>query len=310
MPAHTHLIISFANNPSEEAATALKGLHLPHLSRLLRDWSASKPDIADEETLSPPHERALAQAWGWTGAPGTWPFAAHAAHQDHIEVTDRAWGLMTPAHWHLARDHAILLDPDELKLDDLESRAFFELVRELFESEGFVVAFGGAMRWYLAHESLHQFPCASMDRAIGRPVDLWQLSSPPARLIRRLQNEVQMLLYRSPLNESREARGELAVNSFWLSGCGRYQPCMSTSVQYIDALRKPALQQNWPAWCAAWQDLDASLLREFSLQADATLTLCGERGSRSFQPQGSTFWQRYASWLRRPLSPYHILEGL
>lgn len=310
MLGHTHLIISFANNSSEDAATALKGLHLPHLSRLLHCWAESHLDMADDDTLSPPHERALARARGWVGAPGTWPFAAHAAHQDKIDVAHGAWGLMTPAHWHLSRDHAILLDPDELTLDESESRAFFELIRERFESEGFQVAFGGATRWYLGHESLHQLPCASIDRAIGRPVNLWLPSGPAARLIRRLQNEVQMLLYRSPLNESREAQGRLAVNSFWLSGCGRYQPCAPHSVHYIDSLRKPALQENWPAWCAAWQALDAGLLHEFSLQAEATLTLCGERGALSFQPQRPNPWQRCMSWLRRPLSPFQILGDL
>ncbi len=29
-----------------------------------------------------------------------------------------------------------------------------------------------------------------------------------------------MLLYTHPINAAREARGELAVNSFWLSGTG------------------------------------------------------------------------------------------
>jgi hypothetical protein len=36
-------------------------------------------------------------------------------------------------------------------------------------------------------------------------------------------NEIQMLLYTHPVNDEREARGELPVNSVWLWGGGRAQ---------------------------------------------------------------------------------------
>ena len=40
----------------------------------------------------------------------------------------------------------------------------------------------------------------------------------------RIVTEVQMLLYAHPLNQAREARGELLVNSLWLWGGGRATP--------------------------------------------------------------------------------------
>src|SRR5690606_6966891 len=41
---------------------------------------------------------------------------------------------------------------------------------------------------------------------------------------RRALTEVQMLLHEHPVNQRREARGELAVNSVWLWGGGRRPP--------------------------------------------------------------------------------------
>ena len=114
-----------------------------------------------------------------------------------------------------------LPDPHNLHLSAQESHTLFEAVRPLFETEGWVMAWGAPARWYAAHDSLDGLPCASIDRVIGRNIDLWLPPTPQARLIRRLQNEVQMLLYQQPLNDARVGQGALPVNSFWLSGCGR-----------------------------------------------------------------------------------------
>lgn len=42
-----------------------------------------------------------------------------------------------------------------------------------------------------------------------------------ARRWRQLMNEMQMLLFRSPVNLRREARGSVTINGIWLSGLGR-----------------------------------------------------------------------------------------
>ncbi len=313
MPDAVHYIIPFAHASTEACARALSTLKLPRLGALAARWALISADDGDDFSLSPPHERALAAAYGWTGAAGVMPFAAWSARRDGIDTGDLAWGLLTPAHWHVGRDHITLLDPESLALNDQESRDFLDAVRELFESEGFLVAFGATDRWYVAHESLANLPCASIDRVIGRNVDIWLPSGPQARLIRRLQNEVQMLLYRTPLNDDRLVRGQLSVNSFWLSGCGRHQPCGDAEVHVLDALRAPALQQDWEAWGQAWQSLDADALAGLASQSHVTLTLCGERGSVSLAHEGSASWRRWTSSLLqrwRSPSPEMLLGNL
>ena len=313
MPSAVHYIIPFAHTSTEECAQALRTLELPNLSTLAARWPLMGSDAGDDFSLSPPHERALAAAYGWTGAAGALPFAAWSARRDGIDTGDLAWGLMNPAHWHVGRDYITLLDPGSLELSEQESRDLLDAIRELLESEGFLVAFGATERWYVAHESLTHLPCASIDRVIGRNVDIWLPSGPKARLIRRLQNEVQMLLYRTPLNDERLTRGQLAVNSFWLSGCGRYQPCGEAEVHVLDSLRAPALQQDWKAWAQAWKSLDAHQLADLASQGDVTLTLCGERGSVSLAQQGSASWRSWTSSLLqrwRSPSPKLLLGNL
>lgn len=312
-----HLLIPFASALSDAATQVVRDMPLPQLSKLLASMSPTANAPGDELSFSPPHERALAAAWQWRGADGCLPFAARAAALDGIDVGDAAWGLLTPAHWHVARDHVSLADPAALSLSVAESRTAFDAVRELFEDEGMRFEWGSALRWYASHEGLADLPCAALDRVIGRRVELWTgtkaRTTPAAALMRRLQSEVQMLLYPHPINDEREARGELTLNSFWLSGCGRFQPADPAAVQIDDTLRAPMLAQDWAAWAEAWQALDAGAIKALLDVArrgePATLTLCGERSARRFENVPRPWLQR----LRRHWSttqPHTVLEAL
>ncbi len=308
------LLIPFASTLSEAGTHALRDLSLPNLSRLLAMATPAERMGSDEYSLTPPHERALADAHGWHGDDGALPWAALHASADGIAVGDRAWGELTPVHWNVGSDQVTLADPQALALGEADSRRFLDAIRDLFESEGWTVAFGAATRWYAAHATLDGLPCASLDRVIGRNVDLWLAPHPQARLIRRLQNEVQMLLYDHPLNDEREARGELPVNSFWLSGCGRPQPAARSDAPQVDArLRAPALAGDWAAWADAWRELDAgpiaALLQRAQRGDAAALIVSGERHAQRFEAARRSAWQRLArAWRAEPV--HSVLEAL
>ena len=178
------LLIPFASANSEVAAHVLRDLALPTLTRLLQQLSPTWRDETDESALSPPHERALATAWGWPLVDGALPFAASAAAADGVAVGHAAWCLLTPAHWLAGRDHVTMADPDALLLDATESRALFDAVRPLFESEGFTLAWGAPLRWYAAHPTLDGLPFASLDRVIGRGIDAWSPKTDQGRVMR------------------------------------------------------------------------------------------------------------------------------
>ena len=311
-----HLLVPFASDTSEACRHVLRDLALPNLARVLALLSPASRDEGDAASFTPPHERALAAQWGWHGGDGRWPLAALAAARDGVAVGERAWALVTPAHWQLGRDHVVMTDPVHLQLTDAESRELFEAVRGLFESEGFDVAFGDASRWYIARADLDGFATASLDRAIGRSVDAWLGSDASAigRLVRRLQSEVQLVLHVHAVNEAREERGELVVNSFWLSGCGRAQPAEAAASPEIAAsLRAPLLAGDWAAWAEAWNALDASVIAALLTRAERgepiALTLCGERTALRFEGQRRPLWERLrARW--RGAEPHAVLESL
>ncbi|MFN3415813.1 MAG: hypothetical protein ACK4ZD_05805 [Caldimonas sp.] len=309
-----HVLIPYASALAEAARAVMRDLSLPHLGRLLARLGPVWRSEGDEYSLSMPHERALALAWGYAGPDGGLPWAAHAAASDGIATDDLSWGLLTPAHWHAGADEVTMLPPESLQLDEAGSREALEAVRELFEAEGWVLVYGAPLRWYVAHESLAELPTASIDRVVGRNVDLWMPDHPQARLVRRLQQEVQMLLYTHPLNERREAAGLLPINSFWLSGCGVRQEARPVADLIVDTrLREALLHGDWATWAQAWQALDAGPLREAWQRLRAgqpvQLTLCGERHAQTWAPAARSWWQVLrARWT--PASPADVLQSL
>jgi hypothetical protein len=312
-----HLLVPFAASLSEAGAQVLHSLRLPHLERLLARLEATASTPTEESSLNLPHEHVLAACRGWPDADGRLPFAAALARSDGQLPTpgDGGWGLLTPTHWQVGREQILLRDPADLALDEAESRALWQAVHGLFDSAGWELRWGAPLRWYARHASLQHLATASLDRVIGRHIDAWLPDRLAARQLRRLQSEVQMLLHAHPVNEAREARGALVVNSFWLSGTGPTpQPDAGAIEPTVDErLRTPLLAGDWAAWAEAWQALDAHVLSDLDARAahgeSLSLTLCGERRARRFDSQRRGVWRRLSQSWRR-VSCVTVLETL
>ena len=315
---HMHLLVPFAGALPEAGRQALQTLKLPHLDHLLARWQAGPPLGSDEFSPNPPHEQAQAAALGWPHEPSTLaqaalPWAALAAAARGLPgARDAAWGLLTPVQLVPGREQIRLADPADLQLDEAASRGLFDAMRPLFDSEGVHLHWAAPLQWLACHDSLDKLPSASIDRVIGRHVDPWLPPQRAARLLRRLQNEVQMLMYTHPINDAREAAGLPVCNSVWLSGCGRLPASWGRArLPAVDErLRRPALTEDWAAWCEAWQALDAGPLRALPAAGpDARLTLCGERHAMTWAPAPRSLWQRLAARWQAPDS-HAVLEAL
>ena len=286
-----HLLIPFANSHSPDCQAALKTLKLPNQDKLLRQLPLAYADVADETTLSPPHERALAAAYGISAVDGRVPFGAwHAVQTGQSVQPGQAWAVITPCHWAVQSQHITMLSPRALNLQDEESRALLAAMQPFFAEDGIDLIYDQPTRWLARGEIFEQLATASPDRVIGggegKSVDDWLPRTESAKNLRRLQQEMQMLLYTHALTDARNERGELAVNSFWVSGTGAMTDAMlartaSKDITQVNTLRDAAMISDWAAWREAWTRIDAnecaSMLERLSRKSSVTLTLCGER---------------------------------
>ncbi|MGV1044005.1 hypothetical protein [Limnohabitans sp.] len=290
-----HLIIPYAASHALAGPEALADLQLPHLQTLLAVLQRQPVQQDSEDTpLHMPHERLHAQALGWNDGLAALPWAAWQTTQ--TGTTPQAW--MTPCHWQIGMDQVVMLDPASLFLSDDESQQLLQAMQPFLQEDGLQVTWHSALKWHVQGAMLTDLACASLDRVIGQNIKRWIPESHAARPLQRLQSEMQMLLYNHPVNNARDARRQISVNSFWLHGAGTL-PTAAAPARHValpEALRHSALRGDVQAWRQAWQGLDATavadLLTHFKATGQATLSLCSEHAAQTYEAAPAAWHQR------------------
>ena len=277
-PEPLHLLIADAALPPDTPLPPWPAL--PQLQALLGRMRLQHTIEADEDGPATPFELALARAHGLPGAPGHIPWAAF---ETGTVGTSCAW--FRPCHWQVGMDQVSLLDPHELALTEAESRALLAALQPLLAEDGLVLRYAAPDRWLAQGERLRGLACASMARALQRPLtpDALTQASDAAQgaHLRRLQSELQMLLYTLPVNDARAAARRYPVNAVWIEGAGT----LDAPVPPRPGVRTDTRLQTPPASTAdylrAWQAIDAEALAPLLAAqrngAQVELTLCGAR---------------------------------
>lgn len=285
---HITLLLPFALPPAEHAKDLLAALDAPALALLLArarpgrrlNSEAFAPALVHESLLtgttgdnSPPLAQALMQALG-------------------LAPADGHWFVLQPVHFHVARDHLVLTDPQQLDLDEAQAQTLFAAAKPMFDELGHEVRYGNARYWFLRADDWNDFRTCTPAAATGHNVDIWLPRGAQERSWRRLHNEVQMLWHLHPLNAERDARGQRRVNALWLWGGAAAQASLpqgaalhtyastlagaktaaDAALQIDDSLVASALAGDWAHWLAAMQAVDTRLARPLlaALKSGAT----------------------------------------
>ncbi len=310
-----HLVIPFARCEGDDWFAAMKAQpagNLKNLGKLLQGMKRVASDEGEAHSLSTPHERVLAQAQGLDAAvDGLIPWAALEANTG----TEKAWTFITPCHWAMGREHATMTDPAALALTPKDSQTLLAAMQPYFATEGITLHYVAPEHWLAEGEVFRTLPTASLDRVLGRNVDAWLPGTDTAPSLRRLQNEMQMLLYTHPLNDERSAKRLLPVNSFWISGTG----ALNQPVQKIQKINTPrtlaqaAFKDAWAAYVKAWGEIDAIGVAQLLLQQNAgqavRLSLCGERNAQTFETTTQSFFNKISHRFKTK-KPLDILSQL
>jgi hypothetical protein len=299
MPDPLHLIIPGAVLPQRPGEPPPALPPLPgHLRALLAALAPSERIDVAEDAPSTPFELALAQANGLPGEPGHLPWAAF-----ETGTTGQPCAFIRLCHWQVGADHVHFTPPEELALDRATSDALLAAMAPYFRDDGITLAPYGAQpgTWLATGEVFRGLRSVSLDTLSGRYLTRAALdgAGSAAATLRRLQNEMQMLLYTHPVNEARQAQRLTPVNTFWVSGAGVLdQPVpIAQQVRVEPRLVALAAQRDATAHAQAWQAVDAdscaALLARMRSGEPVRLTLCGDRAAQGFAPAGTGLWTRF-----------------
>ncbi len=128
-------------------------------------------------------------------------------------------------HLHATRDHIVLMDPRMMRVKPEEELSLRQSVTETLQH--FLGDQGqfSSERWIYPAGPFSALKTHTPRHAMGLNVDIWMpkdLGTPGlAKKWRQLQNEIQMIWHDHPVNEARQASGQLSINSVWLYGVGQ-----------------------------------------------------------------------------------------
>jgi hypothetical protein len=176
-----------------------------------------------------------------TPADADLPIAAVTRALD-LGVIDNGWWLRAdPVHLHPERDRLILTDSRQLDIAPDEANRLVAEIMEHYKADGWLLKAARPGRWYLKPPRAPRIVTTPLAEVVGRDIHPYLPRGADGRAWHTILNEMQILLHTSKVNEERERRGKLPVNSLWFWGGGRLPKL------------KPA------AWSGLWSEEPLSL---------------------------------------------------
>ena len=208
MSTHYHLVIPDLFLPKEIAADACAGLQLPALEKLLAR-ARPEPLLADTP-----------EAWlyGTFGVDGQ-AIAPITLRADGMEPGSAFWLRADPVHLRVQRDQLVL--QPEVLLNEDEAAQLCAALNAHFADERLRFFALNPQRWYLQLDVEPDMLMHPLAQVAGKNVHAYLPQGQDALRWHGVFNEIQMLFYEHAVNQAREARGELPINSVWLWGGGR-----------------------------------------------------------------------------------------
>ncbi len=231
MSANIHLIIPDLFLPQQFAASACSGLSLPALEKLLarsrQEPMAAQPHIPQGDNPTRGQcEGAIPQG---DNVSLEARLCAHFGVLDEsvAPITLQAEGMQAegfywlradPVHLQLQRAQMNLHANAMLSVD--EAAQLCDSLNQHFAGEHFKFFAPHPQRWYVRLGAAPDLVTHPLMQVAGKNIRPYMPSGADALDWSGVMNEVQMLLHDHAVNDAREARGEVAINSVWLWGGG------------------------------------------------------------------------------------------
>ena len=215
------LLIPHLFPPSRLLDIAAQDLRLPALETLL---ARGRLQACSDAGL----EAALCVALG-IERQSDWPLAPITLEADGGVAGNTYWLRADPVHLRVMRDRIVLAGSAELNVSRQEADALVVAIGSHF-GEALSPIPHHPQRWVVSFPRAPDLVTTPLSVAIGRAIEPLMPQGDDAQRFRSLLNELQMLLFAHPVNQAREARGELPINSLWLWGGGHKQPASKSGL--------------------------------------------------------------------------------
>jgi hypothetical protein len=188
------------------------------------------------------------------------PFVTAYARTREETKDARAIALAKPHAATLGLTDLSVLDDEQVRLSEDDSRALCEAANAHLAQDGVKLRFIDTNHWFIeanqAIDVLTEHPIF----LVGENLRQFLPRGRDARVVERWMNELQMLFFNHPVNVARQSNGLPPINFVWLYG---FSPADAEPIaaempttMFSDALKRGDVS----AWQAAWKTLEPQIM--------------------------------------------------
>lgn len=224
-----HLLIPDLFWPDRLQPEIYQSLPAPNLSRLL---SKSHRVAEPAETM----ESWLCKQFNVPEQQHNWPIAPLMLHRDAPDLTKSNkdfWLRADPVHLRIEQNHIMLADSQAFQISQQEAEEIADSINRSVADQDFSIMPFRSDRWYVRMTSAPDMYTYTLDQVTCRNINSYLPSGSDSIRWHKLFNEIQMLLHDHPVNQARESRGELTINSVWFWGGGQMPQSIRSAFTHI-----------------------------------------------------------------------------
>lgn len=228
-------------------------------------------------------------------------------------------------HWRVGGGRVLMSSAQALNAQTQEQLR--QKLEPLFASEGIELFAFRDDTWIARSKHFLNLPSANPHQVMNDDVLPWLIGSPQrdehntntalepsVRTLRRLQSEIQMVLY----DQHTHTPSPQSVNSVWFSGTGtlpkawhdlRYLTPMDQSdveliaglnsqILCLHTLTPPMQNHDFNAWCDGFEQLDQTVFKSLQSSKRLRLVLCGRLGYKVWRIQPISRTRGALQWMK------------
>ena len=199
-------------------------------------------------------EKKSVNIYGWhAGLASLFQFeklpAAELRYRHFADADEKAFFYLCadPVHIQPDLNSAVLLAHEELNFSLDDARELATTINEHFIEENWTLEVITPHHWIIKLGQAPLLTTTPLVALVGQPIGSNLAQGKDSAYWQRIENEIQMLLFAHPLNQQREAQGNLLVNSLWLWGEGSLPQTVTAGWDAISG--QGELLEALKGWC-------------------------------------------------------------
>ncbi len=167
---------------------------------------------------------------------GNWPIAPLMLHIDApvlAKTSKDFWIHADPVHLRIEQNHIMLADSQSFKISPEEAVQLIQDLNHNLGSQDFTFLAFQPHRWYIKIPKAPEIQTHTLSHVTCKNINNFLPTGKDSTIWHKFFNEVQMLLHEHPVNQARESRSELPINSIWFWGGGNILQSIDSPYTHI-----------------------------------------------------------------------------